>query len=149
MATMLEKRIRKAHYLYSQGRSIKEISNIMLMDESTIAKYLSEHKPQPAYCYKNSNQASRVKTKEGLLEKIGEVISPFSLSEQGKADILKALERFDLNICYQSVYSGAKYYLKKNGEITQEEVSTFLDKLPGIAYNKTKQRNKEGDNPKK
>lgn len=127
MSSMLERRIAKAQAMYSKGYTISKISEIMLLDESTIRKYIT---------YEKENKPNFIPV---IFDKIEMQIYPIRLNQKQKDDVKILTSRFDKEILIQSAEIGAKYYLRKNSNIiTQEEVNLFLEKLPGIAYNLTK-----------
>lgn len=127
MKSMYEKRKDRAKFLYSQGKSIKEISNIMLFDENTIKKYLESEKNYNNY-----------KNTQYYINKIEKLIFPYKLTEDDKQNIKLLEDRFSQKIINESIQAGFEYYLKKEGGIKEEKVRTFLSKLAGIAFNKTK-----------
>lgn len=70
---------------------------------------------------------------------ISEKIAPFSLTEKGKAKIKLLEDKFSRDILLESIQIGIAQYFEYNSnhKLTSESVETFLDKLGGIAYNKS------------
>lgn len=70
---------------------------------------------------------------------IADKIAPFSLTEKGRAKIKLLEERFSNYTLIESVQIGIAQYFEydSNQNLTSESVETFLDKLGGIAYNKS------------
>lgn len=72
----------------------------------------------------------------GILEK---KIAPFSLTEEGRSKIATLFNKYDSDFLLQCIDIGAKRYFQYDGSNhpTKESVGEFLDKLGGIAYNKS------------
>lgn len=70
---------------------------------------------------------------------INEKISPFSLNEKGRADIARLEAQYQYNTLKECIDIGVAKYFKydDNGKLTKESVENFLNKLGGIAYNKS------------
>lgn len=70
---------------------------------------------------------------------INEKISPFSLNEKGRADIACLVNQFPYDILKECIDIGVSKYLKYdlNGEPTQKSIVEFINKLGGIAHNKS------------
>ena len=70
---------------------------------------------------------------------ISEKIAPFSLTEKGKAKIKLLEDKFSRDILLESIQIGIAQYFEYNSnhKLTSESVEIFLDKLGGIAYNKS------------
>ena len=66
-------------------------------------------------------------------------IAPYSVSINGRNNLAKIYDKFPSDILRESVDIGAAQYFKynKEGVLTKKSVEMFLDKLGGIAYNKT------------
>ena len=66
-------------------------------------------------------------------------IAPYSVSANGRNNLAKIYDKFPSDILRESVDIGAAQYFKynKEGVLTKKSVEMFLDKLGGIAYNKT------------
>lgn len=70
---------------------------------------------------------------------INEKISPFSLNEKGLANITLLASQYPYNMLKECINIGASNYFEydSNGNLTQKSVTIFLNKLGGIAYNKS------------
>jgi hypothetical protein len=71
---------------------------------------------------------------------IQEKISPYSLNEKGKSDLAQLISRYPYGLLKECIDIGVGTYFRydENGELTQESVDTFLNKLGGIAFNKSR-----------
>lgn len=71
---------------------------------------------------------------------INDKIYPFSLNERGKADLAQIIRKYPYELLVECIDIGVSKYFhyNENGELTQESVQTFLNKLGGIAYNKSR-----------
>lgn len=70
---------------------------------------------------------------------ISEKIRPFSLNEEGRADIARLVAQYQYNILKECIDIGVAKYFRydDNGQLVQESVNNFLNKLGGIAHNKS------------
>ena len=70
---------------------------------------------------------------------ISEKIRPFSLNEKGRADIARLVTQYQYNILKECIDIGVAKYFRydDNGQLVQESVNNFLNKLGGIAHNKS------------
>ena len=70
---------------------------------------------------------------------INEKIHPFSLNEKGRADIARLVTQYKYDTLKECVDIGVANYFRydDNGQLTQESVNNFLNKLGGIAHNKS------------
>ena len=77
---------------------------------------------------------------EELIEYLNLKIAPFSLSDEGKKNIANMYNKYPTNLIIESVDIGVKQYLAydENNNPTKVSIGTFLDKLGGILYNKSK-----------
>ena len=68
-----------------------------------------------------------------------EKIHPFSLNEKGRADIARLIAQYKYNTLKESIDIGVARYFKydTNGNLIQESVDNFLNKIGGIAHNKS------------
>lgn len=71
---------------------------------------------------------------------INERISPYSLNDIGKADISKIVRQYPYELLLECIDIGVSNYFKydENGCLTKESAEKFLNKLGGIAYNKSR-----------
>lgn len=71
---------------------------------------------------------------------IREKISPYTLNERGKSDLSQIIRKYPYDLLLECIDIGiAKYFrFDENGIVTQESVQTFLSKLGGIAFNKSR-----------
>ena len=69
-----------------------------------------------------------------------ERIHPFGLNERGMADISQLSRQYSYELLLECIDIGVSAYFRydQEGKLTRESVQTFLDKLGGIAYNKTR-----------
>lgn len=70
---------------------------------------------------------------------IADKIAPFYLTEKGKAKIKLLEDKFTREVLLESIQIGIAQYFEYNSnqELTPESVEIFLDRLGGIAYNKS------------
>ena len=70
---------------------------------------------------------------------INEKISPFRLNEKGKSTISQLVNNYPYDLLVESIDIGASQYFRYDDEgyLTQESVANFINKLGGIAYNKS------------
>ena len=71
---------------------------------------------------------------------IKEKISPFSLNECGMADISRIARLYPYELLLECIDIGVSSYFEYDeyGNLTKESVQIFLNKLGGIAYNKSR-----------
>lgn len=71
---------------------------------------------------------------------ISEKIIPYRLNEKGKSDISQLTRRYDYDLLLECIDIGIATYFRydEDGQVTQESVSVFIQKLGGIAYNKSR-----------
>lgn len=71
---------------------------------------------------------------------ISEKISPYSLNEKGKSDLSQLVNRYPYELLIECIDIGVSTYFKydKDGNVTKESVATFISKLGGIAFNKSR-----------
>ena len=71
---------------------------------------------------------------------INERISPYSLNDIGKADISRIVRQYPYELLLECIDIGVSNYFKydEKGCLTKESVDTFLNKIGGIAYNKSR-----------
>lgn len=70
---------------------------------------------------------------------IKEKIYPYSLNEKGKANLAQVIRSYPYELLKECIDIGVSSYFHydEKGQVTRESVCTFLDKLGGIAYNKS------------
>ena len=70
---------------------------------------------------------------------INEKIYPFSLNEKGRADVARLTTQYSYNILKECIEIGVAKYFRydNNGSLLKESVDNFLNKLGGIAHNKS------------
>lgn len=66
-------------------------------------------------------------------------IQPYKLTESGSAAISLLVKRYPYELLLECIDIGVSLYFKydETGKLTKESVNKFLDKLGGIAYNKS------------
>ena len=71
---------------------------------------------------------------------VTEIIAPYSLNETGKRNLRKIVKQYPYDLLVECIDIGADHYLQydDDGKLLQKSVNTFLDKLGGIAYNKSR-----------
>lgn len=71
---------------------------------------------------------------------INEKISPYTLNERGKSDLSQIVRKYPYDLLLECIDIGIATYFRfdENDVVTQESVQTFLSKLGGIAYNKSR-----------
>lgn len=79
---------------------------------------------------------ARKKIETIILEKI----HPFTLNERGMADISQLARQYPYELLIECIDIGVSTYFRydPDGNLTRESVAVFLDKLGGIAYNKSR-----------
>ncbi len=70
---------------------------------------------------------------------INEKIGPYSLNEKGRADIARLVAQYEYDTLNECINIGVARYFRydDNGQLIQESVNNFLNKLGGIAHNKS------------
>lgn len=70
---------------------------------------------------------------------INEKIVPYSLNEKGKAQLAQTIRKYPYELLIECIDIGIKQYFRydEDGALTQESVDVFLNKLGGIAFNKS------------
>ena len=71
---------------------------------------------------------------------IKEKIYPYTLNERGMADLSQLVRQYPYELFIVCIDIGLSYYFQYNqeGELTRDSVQNFLNKLGGIAYNKSR-----------
>lgn len=71
---------------------------------------------------------------------IREKIRPYTLNERGKSDLSQIIRKYPYDLLLECIDIGITKYFRfdENGIVTQESVQTFLSKLGGIAFNKSR-----------
>ena len=71
---------------------------------------------------------------------INEKIHPFSLNEKGLADVSQLVRTYSYDLLLECIDIGVSTYFRydDDGNVTQESVQTFIKKLGGIAFNKSR-----------
>ncbi len=70
---------------------------------------------------------------------VAEKISPYTLSTTGKADLSQLIRKYPYDLLVECIDIGVSQYFRyENGELTRESVNNFLNKIGGIAYNKSR-----------
>lgn len=71
---------------------------------------------------------------------ISEKIAPYTLNERGKSDISQIVRKYPYDLLLECIDIGITKYFRfdENGTVTKESVQTFLSKLGGIAFNKSR-----------
>lgn len=79
-------------------------------------------------------------TFDALIDLIEEKISPFSLNESGKSTVANLMRRYSPDLLEECVDIGIAQYLTYDsaGTPTRESVEKFINKIGGIAYNKSR-----------
>lgn len=77
---------------------------------------------------------------EEFVEVIEDAIYPFELNDSGKSSAANLLHKYPADFLKECIEVGTRQYLcyDGNGKPTKESVEVFLDKLGGIAYNKSR-----------
>lgn len=70
---------------------------------------------------------------------INEKIHPFSLNEKGRADIARLVAQYPYDTLKECIDIGVAKYFRydEDGKLSQDSVNNFLNKLGGIAHNKS------------
>jgi len=122
-------------------------SDIPLSDNSVVEKQrkqveaIQERREQMEMFFKWKKSLEKLDEQEIdlLVNYINNLISPFSLSEQGKANLGNLAREFSVQDIMEAVPKGKKYLKTNNeGEFNEESVVTFLKKLGGIIANSRK-----------
>ena len=76
---------------------------------------------------------------EEFVDHVESKIAPFTLNESGRSGIALLYNRYPLEFLEECINIGISQYFRYdgNGEPTKESVEKFLDKIGGIAYNKS------------
>ena len=71
---------------------------------------------------------------------ICEKIAPYTLNERGKSDLSQIVRKYPYDLLIECIDIGITNYIRfdEDGVITRESVQTFLSKLGGIAFNKSR-----------
>lgn len=71
---------------------------------------------------------------------IAEKIHPFSLNEKGKSDLSQLIRSYPYDLLKECIDIGVARYFRydEDGCVTQDSINTFLNKLGGIAYNRSR-----------
>lgn len=71
---------------------------------------------------------------------IKDKIAPYTLTDKGKANISKLVRQYSYELLLECIDIGVSTYFNydQNGNLKRESVENFLDKLGGIAYNKSR-----------
>lgn len=78
-------------------------------------------------------------TTEEFIDYIEERTYPFTFLENGRAQLSDLFRKYPEALLLECVDIGIKQYFRyDNGKLTQESVSQFINKLGGIAYNKSR-----------
>lgn len=79
-------------------------------------------------------------TSEEFIEYVEKRIHPFRLLENGRAQLSNLLRKYPENLLLECVDIGVAQYFRydENDNLIQDSVSSFLSKLGGIAYNKSR-----------
>lgn len=79
-------------------------------------------------------------TCDKIISTINEKIAPFSLNKKGEADIACLTTQYSYELLVDCINIGVSRYFQydENGQLTEESVIEFLNKLGGIAFNQSK-----------
>lgn len=71
---------------------------------------------------------------------VKEKIEPYTLNERGMADLSQVVRQYPYELLLECIDIGVSAYFKydEEGKLTRDSVQTFLTKLGGIAYNKSR-----------
>ena len=71
---------------------------------------------------------------------IKEKIAPYELTDKGMADISQLVRQYSYELLRECIDIGVSTYFRydENGELTRDSVNKFLNKLGGIAFNKSR-----------
>ncbi|MBO1679391.1 DUF4145 domain-containing protein [Bittarella massiliensis (ex Durand et al. 2017)] len=77
---------------------------------------------------------------EEFIDYIEEKIYPYTLHENGRANISSLFRKYSEDLLIECVDIGVSQYFQydSNGNLTQDSAQQFLNKLGGIAYNKSR-----------
>ena len=78
-------------------------------------------------------------TCDDFIDYIEERIYPFTFRENGRATLSKLFRKYSEDFLIDCVDIGIEQYFRydNDGNLTQESVQNFMNKLGGIAYNKS------------
>ena len=123
-------------------------SNNLLDENSTLEKQrkqmeeLQERREQIEMMFEWRKSLKDLKSfsSQYLVDYIENIISPYSLSEKGKSDVLNLIKKFSTDEIFEAIESGEKTYLKYDcdGKLEKESVNQFINKLGGIIIIKRK-----------
>ncbi|NLB61963.1 MAG: hypothetical protein GX802_06070 [Clostridiales bacterium] len=70
---------------------------------------------------------------------IDEKIAPYRLNESGKAQLAQIIRKYEYELLLECIDIGVKQYFRydEKGVLSRESVCEFVDKLAGIAYNRS------------
>ena len=70
---------------------------------------------------------------------IKEKIYPFELNEKGKSDLAQLINNYSYELLVECINIGVSQYFQysEDGKLLEDSVNTFLNKLGGIAHNKS------------
>lgn len=78
-------------------------------------------------------------TTEEFIDYVEERTYPFTFLENGRAQLSELFRKYSESLLLECIDIGIKQYFKyENGKLTQASVSEFINKLGGIAYNKSR-----------
>lgn len=71
---------------------------------------------------------------------VREKIEPYTLNERGMADLSQIVRQYPYELLLECIDIGVSSYFKydEEGKLTRDSVQMFLNKLGGIAYNKSR-----------
>lgn len=71
---------------------------------------------------------------------VKEKIEPYTLNERGMADLSQIVRQYPYELLLECIDIGVSSYFKydEEGKLTRDSVQMFLNKLGGIAYNKSR-----------
>ena len=71
---------------------------------------------------------------------IKEKIDPYELTDKGMADVSQLVRQYPYELLIECIDIGVSTYFRydENGKLTQDSASKFLNKLGGIAFNKSR-----------
>lgn len=71
---------------------------------------------------------------------IKEKIAPYTLTDKGMSDISQLVRQYSYELLLECIDIGVSTYFRydDNGKLTQDSANNFLNKLGGIAFNKSR-----------